>query len=115
MSAPAATWTWASFVTVERSPPRNSSANTLRPVGLIRSPMMQNGCSAPMVTVLDRDRSTVSMGFPFDSGWNAKARAQLRDARVFAEGDEMQSGHPRLGEGVGGELVGDLKALRFGI
>ena len=32
-------------VTVDRSPPRSSSANALRPVGLIRSPMTQNGCS----------------------------------------------------------------------
>ncbi len=33
----------------------------LRPVGLIRSPMMQNGCSAPIVTVLVLERSTVSI------------------------------------------------------
>ena len=43
------------FVTVDRSPLRSSSAKTLRPVGLMRSPMMQKGCSGPIVTVLDRD------------------------------------------------------------
>ena len=70
MSAPASTWATASFVTVDRSPSRSSSAKTLRPVGLMRSPMMQNGCSAPIVTVLDRERRTVSMRLvPFGSGW----------------------------------------------
>src|SRR4051794_27157981 len=118
MSAPAATWVWASFVTVERSPPRNSSAKTLRPVGLIRSPMMQNGCAAPMVTVLDRDRSTVSIGFPFvrcPPTRDAQARAQLGDTSVLPEGDEVKTGHAGLGHRVGGELVGELEALVFGV
>ena len=42
-SAPASICASVSTVTVERSPARNSSANALRPVGLMRSPMMQNG------------------------------------------------------------------------
>ncbi len=49
MSAPASIWATASAVTVESSPARSSSANFLRPVGLIRSPMMQNGRSGPIV------------------------------------------------------------------
>ena len=60
-SAPASTCAFVSATTVERSPPRSSSANFLRPVGLMRSPMMQNGCSAPMTTVLDRASRTVSI------------------------------------------------------
>jgi len=40
-----------SATTVERSPLRSASANVLRPVGLMRSPMMQNGWSGPMTTV----------------------------------------------------------------
>src|SRR5215211_6003390 len=60
-SAPAAICAFVSATTVERSPARSSSANFLRPVGLMRSPMMQNGCSAPITTVLDRDSRTVSI------------------------------------------------------
>ncbi len=59
MSAPASTCATASWVTVDSSPARRSSANFLRPVGLIRSPMMQNGRSRPIVISFDRDRSTV--------------------------------------------------------
>ncbi len=60
-SAPAAIWASVSTTTVERSSLRSSSANFLRPVGLIRSPMMQNGCVDPMTTVLDRPWRIVSM------------------------------------------------------
>src|SRR5919112_3463325 len=60
-SAPASTWAFVSATTVERSSALSSSANRLRPVGLMRSPMMQNGCSAPMTTVFDRDSRTVSI------------------------------------------------------
>src|SRR5215218_997520 len=60
-SAPASICALVSTVTVVRSPPRSSSANRLRPVGLIRSPMMQNGCSRPITTVFDRPCRTVSM------------------------------------------------------
>ncbi len=63
-SAPAATWASVSAATVERSPARSSSAKALRPVGLMRSPMMQNGLSEPMTTVLLRDWMTVSMPLP---------------------------------------------------
>src|ERR1700716_462056 len=101
----------ASMATVDRSPPRSSSANFLRPVGLIRSPMMQNGCSRPIVIVLDRERSTVSIGFPFDSGRDAQACAELCDAGVLAERDEVKARHAGQGERVRRQLVGDLKAL----
>src|SRR5438105_3664241 len=115
MSAPASTCATASTATVDRSPPRSSSANFLRPVGLIRSPMMQNGCSRPIVIVLDRERSTVSIGFPFDSGRDAQTCAELCDARVLAERDEVKPRHPGLGQRVRCLLVGDLEALGLGV
>ena len=43
--APAATCSSTSRTTCDRSPARSASANALRPVGLMRSPMMQNGWS----------------------------------------------------------------------
>src|SRR5215207_5624003 len=63
-SAPAAICALTSSATVVRSPLRSCAANVLRPVGLIRSPMMQNGCSGPMTTVLDRPSRTVSKAAP---------------------------------------------------
>src|ERR671933_133246 len=112
MSAQASVWATASAETVDRSPPRNSSANALRPVGLMRSPMMQNGCVGPIVTVLDRDSRTVSMRLvPFGSGLDAQSLTELGDARVLAERDEVQARDPGKRAGVVGELAGDLEAL----
>src|ERR671928_974513 len=112
MSAPASVWATASFVTVERSPLRSSSAKTLRPVGLMRSPMMQKGCSGPIVTVLDRECRTVSMRLvPFGSGLDAQSLTELGDARVLAERDEVKARDARQRAGVVGELAGDLEAL----
>ena len=51
-AAPQATCSQASFSTVEKSPASSCAANFLRPVGLIRSPITQNGWSKPMMTVL---------------------------------------------------------------
>src|SRR5689334_22902310 len=115
MSAPASTCATASTDTVDRSPPRSSSAKLLRPVGLIRSPMMQNGCSRPIVTVLDRERSTVSIGFPFVSRRDAQTCAELCDACVLAERDEVKARHPGLRQRVRCLLIGDLEALGLGV
>src|SRR5919109_4982510 len=112
MSAPASVWATASLVTVERSPPRSSSAKILRPVGLMRSPMMQKGWSGPIVTVLDRDSRTVSMRLvPFGSGLDAQSLTNLGDARVLAERDEVEARDAGQRTGVVGELAGDLEAL----
>src|SRR5919109_45888 len=112
MSAPASVWAIASLVTVERSPLRSSSAKILRPVGLMRSPMMQKGWSGPIVTVLDRDSRTVSMRLvPFGSGLDAQSLTNLRDARVLAERDEMEARDAGQRAGVVGEIAGDLEAL----
>src|SRR3954468_16832001 len=112
MSAPASVWAIASGVTVDRSPPRSSSAKTLRPVGLMRSPMMQKGWSGPIVTVLDRDSRTVSMRLvPFGSGLDAQSLTELGDTGVLAERDEVQARHAGQRPRVLGELAGDLEAL----
>src|SRR5579862_721815 len=111
MSAPAATCSVASTPTRERSPSRSSAEKSLRPVGLMRSPMMTNGCPAPIVTVLDRERMTVSMLLSFRSRRDAQPLAQFRDARVLAERDEVQPGDAGQRERVARLLVGDLEAL----
>src|SRR4051794_9312013 len=112
MSAPASVWASASTVTVERSPLRSASAKTLRPVGLMRSPMMQKGCSGPMVTVLDRDSRTVSMRLvPFGSGLDAQSLTELGDSGVFPERDEVQARDPRHRPGLVGDLARDVEAL----
>src|SRR3954451_18211480 len=112
MSAPASVWATASRGTVDRSPPRSSSAKTLRPVGLMRSPMMQKGCVGPIVTVLDRECRTVSMPLvPFGSGLDAQSLTNLGDARVLAERDEVKARDAGQRPGVVGELAGDLEAL----
>src|SRR3954468_24226652 len=112
MSAPAAVWAMASALTVDRSPPRSSSAKTLRPVGLMRSPMMQKGWSGPIVTVLDRECRTVSMRLvPFGSGLDAQSLTELGDAGVLAERDEVQARDAGQRAGVVGQLAGDLEAL----
>src|SRR5690349_6493531 len=112
MSAPASVWATASAVTVDRSPPRSSSAKTLRPVGLMRSPMMQKGCVGPIVTVLDRECRTVSMRLvPFGSGLDAQSLTNLRDARVLAERDEVQARDARQRARVVGDLARNLEAL----
>ncbi len=50
MWAPAATWARASASTRLKSPSFISSASSLRPVGLMRSPIMTNGRSKPITT-----------------------------------------------------------------
>src|SRR5512132_4205541 len=113
MSAPARTWARASSVTVDRSPPRSSSANVLRPVGLMRSPMTQNGWSWPMTTVRLRDCRVVCMRerlLPFDARREAEACAELGDPGVLAERDQVQAGDAGQRERMGGELVRELHA-----
>ncbi len=48
--APPATWAATSRSIADRSPARSCCWKIFRPVGLIRSPMMQNGMSWPSVT-----------------------------------------------------------------
>ena len=57
--APPATCCSTSTAMRDRSPRRSCSAKILRPVGLSRSPMRQNGWSTPMTTSRVADRRTV--------------------------------------------------------
>src|SRR5215212_7536527 len=99
----------------ERSSFCSCAWNALRPVGLIRSPMMQNGCSGPITTVLDCDRSSVSTRLPFVAGRDAELPAQASDPRLAPEADQMQAGDARLRECVRRELDGELEARLLGI
>src|SRR5690349_17637736 len=64
-----------------------------------------------MVTLDERDRSTVSMGLSFDSWGDSEPTAELCDPRVLAEGDEVQPGDAGLRQRMRGQLVGDVKAF----
>src|SRR5579884_3752281 len=92
MSAPPSTCCTTSTSSCERSPVWSCAWKALRPVGLMRSPITQNGCSGPITTVLDRDRTTVSTRLPLRTCRNAEAPAQARDARLPAKADQVQPG-----------------------
>src|SRR5437588_4327968 len=100
----------------ERSSACSCAWNAFRPVGLMRSPMMQNGCSAPMTTVLDRDRRTVSTGLSFGAGRNGEAGAQAGDPGFAAEADQVQARDAGERTSVLRELAAELEAfgLRIG-
>ncbi len=55
------------------------------------------------------------MWSPFRSGRDAQPRAELGDAGVLAERDEVKAGDARLRERVRRQLVGDLEALGLGV
>src|SRR6478672_7709796 len=112
-SAPPATCCATSASSCERSPACSCAWNALRPVGLIRSPITQNGCSGPMATVLDGDWTIVSTRLPFRSGWDAEPLAQLGDAGLAAEADQVEARDSRKRACVLRELDRDLEALRL--
>jgi len=55
----------------------------------------------------------VCICLPFGSWLDPEARAELGDARVLPERDEVQPGHAGERHGVRGELVSELEALRL--
>ena len=57
--APASTCATASASTLLKSPSVISVASNLRPVGLMRSPITQNGWSKPIVTSFDAEHNLV--------------------------------------------------------
>src|SRR5688500_1941244 len=61
MWAPAATWARSSASTRLQSPVAIPAASRLRPVGLLRSPMMTKGRSKPITTSLVAELMTVSV------------------------------------------------------
>src|SRR5207253_4652124 len=99
----------------ERSPACSCAWNALRPVGLIRSSMTQNGCSGPMTTVLDRDRMTVSTRLSLLTGRDAELAAQAGDAGLSAEADQVETGDAREAQRVRGELEPELEARLLGV
>src|SRR5262245_37475437 len=113
MSAPPATCCATSVSSCERSPACSCAWKAFRPVGLIRSPITQNGCSGPIATVLDGDWTTVSTRLPFRAWWYAEPLAQPGDAGLSAEADEVEPGDSRQRAGVLGELDRDREALRL--
>src|SRR6478672_3806314 len=115
-SAPPSTCCATSVSSCDRSPAWSWAWNAFRPVGLIRSPITQNGCSGPMTTVLDRDWTTVSTHLPFLAGGNVEALAEPGDAGLFAEADQVEAGDPGQRARVLGELACDVEArpLRVG-
>src|SRR4051812_18712880 len=115
MSAPPSTCCATSTSSCERSPAWSCAWNAFRPVGLIRSPMTQNGCSGPMTTVLDRDWTTVSTHLPLFAGWNAQALAEARDPGLLAKADQVQTGDTGQRARMFGELARDVEALLCGI
>src|SRR5438034_9156032 len=99
----------------ERSPAWSWAWKPLRPVGLIRSPMTQNGCPGPMTTVLDRDLRTVSTRLPLAAWRDAEPPAEAVDAAVVAEADDMQACDSGQVERRGGELGAELEAGLGGV
>src|SRR3954470_10063083 len=115
MSAPMAICASASSSTRSRLPSRSSCAKALRPVGLMRSPMMQNGLSIAIVTVLDRDCRTVSTRVSLLRFGDAEALAEAPDRVVLAERDEVQPTDARLRQSVPRLLDGQLEGLLAGL
>src|SRR3984957_14599329 len=77
---PPATCSLTSISTRDRSPARSCSWKSLRPVGLIRSPMIANGWSPPVRTVLvaaDRTVGTVFLMFRLGVDHRAALREQF--------------------------------------
>src|SRR5438105_630088 len=111
MSAPPSTCCNTSVSSWERSPAWSWAWNAFRPVGLIRSPITQNGCPGPMTTVLDRDWTTVSTHLPFCSCGNCQLLAQPGDAGLAPKADQVQPGHAGQRARVLRELAGELEAF----
>src|SRR5581483_10496620 len=97
----------------DRSPACSSAWNFFRPVGLMRSPITQNGRPGPITTVLDRDSRTVSNRLPFVAGGNAEAAAETGDAGLLAKADQVQAADARDRPRRVGELARDLEAFRL--
>ena len=99
-SAPAATCSSASFFTVSKLPATISAASFLRPVGLMRSPITQNGWSKPITTSLVAEVITVSVMMPISlrrpprrpAGQDAGLRDDLGDQLLLPVGHDVHAG-----------------------
>src|SRR6476646_8088633 len=97
----------------DRSPACSSAWNFFRPVGLMRSPMTQNGRAGPITIVLDDDSRIVSNRLPFVAGGAVEAAAEVRDPRLLPEADQVQSPDAGKRPRARGELARELEALVF--
>ena len=99
MWAPASTWASASRSTRLKSPAFISSARSLRPVGLIRSPMITNGRSKPITTsrVAEREDGVGSCGGLLRAGGRPRPPAPPteRAARTSLGVVRPRGGRPR--------------------
>src|ERR1700759_3281365 len=106
--APPATCSLTSISTRDRSPARSCCWKIFRPVGLIRSPMLANGSSSPIRTVLvAEDRMGCTGSFP-PAG---SARCLRVDGRAALREEFLGPDHGRGGVGrvpVGAHHVGVL-------
>ena len=97
---------------LRRSPAWSWAWKAFRPVGLMRSPMMQNDCSAPMTTVLDRDWRTVSNVFLSSACRDAEPLAEPRDAGSRRKLMRCSPATPGRRARVLGELAGEPRSTR---
>src|SRR5438105_7385531 len=102
--APERTWAIASALTRSIRPAVISAASTLRPVGLILSPIITNGCSGETTTSAERERSTVCIrplrqrgDGSAGPGQRPRQQPRLLDHRehalVPADGDHVDAPH----------------------
>src|SRR5271170_1922539 len=95
--APPSTCSLTSISTRDRSPLRNWSWKIFRPVGLIRSPMMANGWSSPIRTVLvAEDRTVCTVGSPQALGFSSGAGQRLAALQQFLGPDHGRRGVGRV-------------------
>src|SRR2546423_864110 len=110
--APPATCSLTSISTRDKSPWRSCCWKIFRPVGLIRSPMIANGWSSPIRTVLvAEDRMVCTVLFPsggFISGVNRGAA--LRDEFLGPDHGRGGVGRVPVGAHHVGVLLGDRGA-----
>src|SRR5690242_8275443 len=104
MCAPARAWATASARTRSITPSFISAASTLRPVGLMRSPMITKGRSMEMTTSRVREETMVSKDLSLTQGLvdlHHGLLERLRSLRLTASVAHQLFGHPRRHRGVG--------------
>src|ERR1700757_558435 len=113
--APPATCSLTSISTRDRSPARSCCWKIFRPVGLIRSPMIANGSSSPIRTVLvAEDRMVCTGSFPPAGSaryyLGVDGRAALREKFLGPDHGRGGVGRVPVGAHHVGVLLGDRGA-----
>src|SRR5712692_7745415 len=120
MCAPALAWASASARTRSITPSFISAASTLRPVGLMRSPMITKGRSMEMTTSRVREETMVSKDLSLTQGLvdlHHSLFECLRPMRLTAAVADELLGHSRRHRGVrrvavGADVLGVLERDR---